>query len=76
VDTAKAKAWGVLRAPHSTDVESPPPPPRVGMSIHPESPPPPRAGTSIYPEGTRQVMLRFRFECLFSMILLQGCEGG
>ena len=29
-------AWGLLRTKHSTDVESPPPPPRVCMSIHPE----------------------------------------
>ena len=30
------QAGGVLRTGHSTDVESPPSPPRVCMSIHPE----------------------------------------
>jgi len=32
-------AWlgrGVIENQHSTDVESPPPPPRICMSIHPE----------------------------------------
>ena len=43
---------------HSTEVASPPPPPRVCMSIH--------------PEGESNVMLRFRLECSFSTTLLPG----
>ena len=51
----RAKAGGVIENKHSTDVEPPPPPPppRVYMGMHPG----------------RQVMLRSRFECLFSMTL-------
>jgi hypothetical protein len=52
------QARGGIENKHSTHVESPPHPPCVCESVH--------------PDGTRKVLLRCRFECLFSMTLLPG----